>query len=196
MARFKFRTSNRKVKQRPRNGEGRKAKIPKGLQWLPVPFKKHKGKTLPQILFEDPSYVFWLVGQGYVYGRLLHQLNFVVERARHILPPREIPDEYQFGVEYNGEGWLERIRILEKSRGAANLIVTPHLDLSLFCLFRLDEMREKDALLHWLRAEFFDCEGLISKVACEAFLNDDSNFGLTCRRMHGFPDRAISAMFG
>jgi hypothetical protein len=29
--------------------------------WIPLWFGKHKGKTLPQVVFADPDYFFWAI---------------------------------------------------------------------------------------------------------------------------------------
>ena len=34
------------------------------MPWTPLRFGKHKGKTLPQVLFTDPDYFFWAYEDG------------------------------------------------------------------------------------------------------------------------------------
>jgi hypothetical protein len=36
--------------------------------WTTVPFGKHQGKTLPQIVIDDPDWFFWILPR--LYGRL------------------------------------------------------------------------------------------------------------------------------
>jgi hypothetical protein len=36
------------------------------MHWSSIGARKHSGKTLPQILFQDPDYFFWAVEVGYL----------------------------------------------------------------------------------------------------------------------------------
>jgi hypothetical protein len=65
-------------------------------KWLRVPFGKHKGKTLPKIVFEDPGYVVWLykndvllswLYEGDYPFKLAHQIEVVHNRTTRIKPP-------------------------------------------------------------------------------------------------------------
>jgi hypothetical protein len=36
--------------------------------WTTIPFGKHQGKTLPQIVIDDPDWFFWILPR--LYGQL------------------------------------------------------------------------------------------------------------------------------
>lgn len=55
--------------------------------WSPVPFKKHAGRTLPQILFADPDWFFELHARGAFHGRLKVEADAIYRRARSIRVP-------------------------------------------------------------------------------------------------------------
>ena len=68
------------------------------MTWIELPFGRHMGKTLPQVLFSDPGWFFW-AHAGHVFrGLLVYEAERIHRRATHIA----IPDQYggQFLVEY------------------------------------------------------------------------------------------------
>jgi len=64
--------------------------------WMPVYFPKHKGKTLAEILFDDPSYIYFLYNKNVIFRHLgedeltqyqkalAHQLEVLYCRAKRI----------------------------------------------------------------------------------------------------------------
>jgi hypothetical protein len=62
-----------------------------------MPFGKYQALTLPQVLFVDPDYFFWLRG-GVLKGRLAIEAENLAQKACRIRIPRE-PSE-AFAVEY------------------------------------------------------------------------------------------------
>ena len=55
------------------------------MKWTKVPFGKYAGKTLPQIAFIDPDWLFWLIKKADLYGPLAREAKAVIERcATHI----------------------------------------------------------------------------------------------------------------
>jgi hypothetical protein len=63
---------------------------------IPVPFGKYQGLTLPQVLFVDPDYFFWL--EGVLKGVLATEAEEIARKACRVRIPRE-PAE-AFMVEY------------------------------------------------------------------------------------------------
>lgn len=70
------------------------------MPWTPLSFSKHKGKTLPQILFVDPDWFFWAIEEG-VFEKtptLKHEASDLYDKARRIRIPDGIEDDPE--VEY------------------------------------------------------------------------------------------------
>jgi hypothetical protein len=71
------------------------------MHWTPVPFGKHEGKTLPEIIVRDADWFFWILPN--LYGRLAEEAQEVARRARTIKPPRRdgkrLEVEYEFDID-------------------------------------------------------------------------------------------------
>ena len=59
------------------------------MNWTIVNFGKHKGKSLPQIIFKDADWFFHLYENDYFNGTLAQEANELYRRARSIrVPPK------------------------------------------------------------------------------------------------------------
>jgi hypothetical protein len=58
------------------------------MKWTTLTFGKHKGKTLPQIIWSDPDWYFWFHDKGEAYGSLKKEAEAIYARARNIRIPR------------------------------------------------------------------------------------------------------------
>ena len=52
--------------------------------YTPLMFGKFKGKTLPQVVFVDPDYFFWLHGKNILHGRLRQEADEIYGKATAI----------------------------------------------------------------------------------------------------------------
>ena len=60
------------------------------MPWSKLTFGKHKGKTLPQVLFTDPDWFFWAMGKGVFEkrsGLVRSEANDIFRKARRIRIP-------------------------------------------------------------------------------------------------------------
>ena len=57
------------------------------MQWTVVNFGKHKGLTLPQILFKDADWFFYAYEQGYFKSPYTREARVLYRRARSIRVP-------------------------------------------------------------------------------------------------------------
>lgn len=57
------------------------------MAWSILPFGKHKGKTLPQIVFTDPDWFFWAMEENVFKGPLKREAERIDARARAIRIP-------------------------------------------------------------------------------------------------------------
>jgi hypothetical protein len=57
--------------------------------WTTVPFGKHQGKTLPQIVIDDPDWFFWILPR--LYGQLKIEADDLARKASKIKIPRKHP---------------------------------------------------------------------------------------------------------
>src|SRR5215469_13442206 len=51
--------------------------------WRLMPFGKYAGRTLPQLLFKDPDYFFWLLQKGDLKGALAMQAKQLAKNDKY-----------------------------------------------------------------------------------------------------------------
>ena len=57
------------------------------MDWTRIHFGKYRGKNLPEIIFEDADYFFFLYENFYFHGDLEKEANYLYPRARSIKVP-------------------------------------------------------------------------------------------------------------
>ena len=72
------------------------------MRWSVVPFGKHKGKTFPEIILQDPDWFFWALPK--LYGKLADEAEELARRARTI----KIPNSRRKRLEVEYVGRTER----------------------------------------------------------------------------------------
>ena len=66
--------------------------------WTTLPFGRHAGKTLPQVICVDPAWFLWLAGQTSLYGAIAHDATVLHRRTCAIKIPKRRPEKWL--VEY------------------------------------------------------------------------------------------------
>jgi len=56
--------------------------------WSEIPFGKHKGMTLPLLLFRDASWIFWAIANDVFRGRLSQEGEDIYQKATNIRIPK------------------------------------------------------------------------------------------------------------
>ena len=103
--------------------------------WTALPFGKHQGKSLPEVLFDDPDWFFWAIDRDFLYGRVRSEAEILFCRARNIKIPGNPKEgrvaEYQFDPftrEFSG------LRIVPSSKSvgvsASNVYRRDRIDMS------------------------------------------------------------------
>jgi hypothetical protein len=145
--------------------------------WIPMPFGKHEGLTLPQILFTDPDYFFWL--KGVLKGALASEINELAQKARRIRIPREPAEAFMIEYRFEREGQFVRFSIVQrdKERYPESHIIhrATHLDFSYLRNRKQYDKRGYVRFLRGLRKEFFGNKSArVTKDRCEGFFDDDN----------------------
>jgi hypothetical protein len=61
--------------------------------WTPFPFGKHQGKTLPEIILDDPDWFFWSLPK--LYGPIKTEADDLARKACKIKIPRKNPCKWR-----------------------------------------------------------------------------------------------------
>lgn len=156
------------------------------MAWSELAFGKHKGKTLPQVLFSDPDWFFWACENNVFKGEMKKEADDIYKKARHIRVPqgegaeRKVA-EYAIDPHTKNFGGLE---IVQEGRpahkGATATLRRTVIDLRIpremqnydkkGCKILVDEMK---SLL------FGSKKARMTKDRCETIYSDDGNFDLS-----------------
>jgi hypothetical protein len=75
------------------------------MYWSPVTFGKYKGKSIPQIIFEDPDWFYWAYENDKFLGNLLRQAKDVYKKSRNIRVPKGKKVRYNYHVDGTSVGF-------------------------------------------------------------------------------------------
>ena len=189
MTRMNYDRQAKRDRVRSDEAKARAAQRIRPFQWAPLPFKKHRGKTWPEVLFADLPFFVWAGQSLELYGPIARQYRMVSDRCSHILPDQEYLDDYDFAHFLNSDGSYREFLIVfrgdpfpEIDDGVHYIGRTTHLDM-LAALMARNKQASAAAMINCVRREFFSEIGNRPNSE-ELFFMDDCNFDLTCREPH------------
>jgi hypothetical protein len=158
------------------------------MTWNPLRFGKHKGKTLPQVLFQDPDWFFYALKKGIFkkgtpLGREAEELN---RKARRIRIPRgalspskverKAVAEYTFS--HSGVfGVLEIVPASQSLHSGSPTIRREVIDLGIAserCPY--DKLGNRLLIRQAKFILFGSSKYRMTRKRCEEFFGDDRNF--------------------
>ena len=150
------------------------------MNWTNINFGKHKGKTLPQVILDDPDWFFWAYENKVFKGALSFEAQEVYRRARSIRVPQR--NGQRMLVEYvidKPTGKFGMMRMIPDDPDLEHLNVSPVIDFFTPRAYaNYDKTGYKNFVLA-LKAILFGSQShRMSKQAREEFFNDDKNFKL------------------
>jgi hypothetical protein len=144
---------------------------------------KHRGKTLPQILCNDPDWFFWAMENNVFQnkGALQSEAEYLNHKARNIKIPNN--DDGALVVEdvvHQPTGKFSRLDVVSANRpyeGSSSTRRSTVIDMSLpRQMADFDKLGYKN-LLSSLRFYIFGSESArLTKKKCEEFFSDPNNF--------------------
>jgi hypothetical protein len=160
-------------------------------KWLAIKIRKHYGKTLPKIVFEDPGYIAWLNKKGILLGwmhtgeyafKLAHQFQVVLNQMTHIKPPAGC----EFAIVVDDVGVFRKFIVVKKGRrpkkplkkGWKIVQRLELLDIFIPSLFRNPKLGFERMSRCLLKFCFGDADAEIDANACKDFLQDNDHFDL------------------
>jgi hypothetical protein len=144
------------------------------MTWTILSFGKHRGKTLPQIIFDDPDWFFWILPE--LYGRLKIEADDLASKASKIKIPRKNPCKWRVEFRFDDKrccGFdIVRADSFMDPKWAIRL---PHLELRLPRFYKTYDKKGYKNLIRDFRTLYFDGRNL-TKKRCEAFFGNGDNF--------------------
>ena len=154
------------------------------MAWTKVRFRRHSGKTLPQILWSDPDWFFWAIEDDAFENKGVLQLEAqdLDYKARNIKIPNN--DDGALVVEYfihQPTGKFSHFEIVPADRpsheGISRTFRTPLIDMSVpRRIAEYDKLGGKE-LISSLKFYIFGSHSVrLTKKKCGDFFNDPSYF--------------------
>ena len=147
----------------------------KNMQWSMLPFRKYKGKTLPEIIVRDIDWFFWMLPK--LYGRIGEEAKDLARKARAIKMPKsfgknvEVEYRFEMGDRFCGFG-IVKAGGAHYSRWSTRL---PYLDL--YWPFRRNyDKRTSRIMIRDFRLHYFGKNKRLTKERCETFFSNRRNF--------------------
>jgi hypothetical protein len=144
------------------------------MRWSVVPFGKHKGKTFPEIILQDPDWFFWALPK--LYGNLADEAKSLAQKAQAIKIPKsnrgEWEVEYQYDCDQRFCGFTFVKADAWRSQWTDRL---PYLDLRR-ALRRKYDKRAGRIMIGDFRSLYFGARKRMTKERCEEFFSNDRNF--------------------
>ena len=151
--------------------------------WSTLSFRRHKGKSLPQIMFQDADWFFHAYENGYFKNGLASEAHEIYRRARSIKVPqrdgRKMLVEYIIHSDRNSRsnGKFGTMRLIAEGPGLANLNVAKSIDFYIPRSYaRRDKIGYKNFVSSLKVILFGNPSKRMNRKACEDFFNDNSNF--------------------
>ena len=142
--------------------------------WTTVPFGRHAGKTLPQVICVDPAWFLWLARQTSLYGAIAHDAKVLHRRIRAIKIPKQRPEEWLVEYCYDVDRRFVRFDIVRTDSWPYSKysIRLPCVDIALIQPRFRSEWKN---FVRDLRRIYFGGRKL-TKEGAERFFGDPSNF--------------------
>lgn len=152
--------------------------------WTAIGFGKHKGKSLPQIIFQDADWFFHAYENGYFKAVLSQEAHKLYRRARSIRVPSR--NGHKMLIEYVMHRDLQSqrkkfgtMRLIADGPGLEGLRVSTRIDFYVPRSYaQYDKTGYKNFVFALKAILFGDRSHRMNRRACEAFFNDADNFNL------------------
>ena len=154
--------------------------------WTTLEFGKYAGKTLPQVMFNDPDWFFGAFGEGVFQGRdnLVTEAQEIYEKSRSIRVPQSGDDKTV--VEYFIHPITKdfsHFQLVPESRpehqGASPTLRLDVVDMALVREISSYDKGGYQRLINDIKTFILGDPNIkMTKTRCGAFFSDDGNFNL------------------
>ena len=156
------------------------------MNWTKLEFGKHRGLTLPQIMFKDPDWVSWMHTTGFFQNSHVHgrEADEIYRKSRVIKVP-QTGDE-KMVAEYIVDPRNHNFRGLDlvpasrpPHQGYSQTFRLPVIDMAKVWEIAKYDKSGYQRLISDLKLLLFGSRRVrMTKQRCEAFFDDDANFAL------------------
>ena len=154
------------------------------MSWTSLAFGKHKGKTLPQVLFSDPDWFFWAKEKEVFKGNLAIEARELYNKARRIRIPRKREEDLvvEYGIHFpTGKFGVMELVPRERSPhlGSTPTFRSDYIDMMVPKLQANYDKLGYDLFLKNLKFILFGKKSYpMTRERCEEFFGNENNFDL------------------
>ena len=150
-------------------------------KWTELWFGKYKGKTLPQIVLVDPDYFFWAIERNLFKGPLKREAREIARKATRIKVRSKKPSEVENAI-HPSVGKLAAGNVVPANEplheGASPTQRSDYFDLSFPRQLASYDKTGGQIIVTAIKYHVFGSSKVrLMRGRCEAFFDDDSNFG-------------------
>ena len=154
------------------------------MNWTVINFGKHKGKSLPQIIFRDADWFFHAYENEYFKGIQAREARELYRRARSIRVPLRNGQKMlvEYFIHHDGKsrsGKFGTMRLIPDGPGRGSRNVASSIDFYAPRIYaQYDKTGYKNFVSAFKAIIFGNASRRMNRQACEAFFNDNDNFDL------------------
>jgi len=149
------------------------------MNWTTLGFGKHRGLTLPQVMFKDPDWFFWASEDKAFKGFLLYEAKEIYKKATRIRVPQngKEPRLAEYAIQRSTGRFLTMVLRAQSELPSPNTLRLDVIDMIVPRQFSGCDKQGYIELLQNIKHYLFgDSSYHMTKRSCEAFFDDDSNF--------------------
>lgn len=155
------------------------------MKWTPLYFGKHKGKTLPQVLFKDPDWFFWAMEDGTFRNKgetLLSEARDIFNKATNIkIPDNENSDFAILYYVHEPSGKFGLFEVIPHGRqngeGRGESLRLGVIDMSIPYKWSRYDKSGYISFIRSMKSYLFGSSSVhLTKKRCEEFFSDPNNF--------------------
>lgn len=155
------------------------------MKWTKLDFGRHKGKTLPQVMFADPDWFFWAYSEK-VFDKkssaIKKESEEIYKKSRNIKIPHNSNNDKEIEYILNYPDFIfANFQIVDKSKpmheGSSPTIRSNHIDMAFPREQKRYDKKGCKLFINSLKPIFFDNSvKVFNKKRCEDFFDNQNNF--------------------
>ena len=149
------------------------------MTWTDLPFSRHAGLTLPQVLFKDPGWFFWAHTRP-LHGDVAYEVQALYPKATRI----RVPGTEGLVVEYVLDpraGGLAVVQLVPEAVGGdvggSRSFTRPYIDLGIPSQLAHYDKTGGKVVVNFLKVKYFgSTSNKMTRERCAEFFDDARNF--------------------
>jgi hypothetical protein len=150
------------------------------MKWTTLKSGRHAGLSLPQMILADADWFFWVLNEGFLWGRLAKEAEDLARKARAIKIPKHVPKNWEVEYRYEDDGRFTEFAFVRPGVpsycGFRLFYRLSYLDLSFIRRKRTYDKQGCRNLPHCFRHHYFGDGVRLTKRRCEKFFSKRRNF--------------------